>query len=210
MKALLMDAGLVLLIALGTIGGEAPTFLAESLGTELSDLNLPEAKPRYTPIPAERKAPALKPIEVAEQASFDSPLLTPAKPVSNIAPAYTPAGTNTNVPISPISSPVESQPSYQPVPYQSYQPPVVESFSSPAPSVQMAPPTLNGVPSPAGPGANAPLQVIGPPEPGYAYRPLVPVVSQPPTVHLGRGIIGQPTVYIPGQPVRNFLRYFSP
>jgi hypothetical protein len=27
---------------------------------------------------------------------------------------------------------------------------------------------------------------------------------------LGKGIIGQPKVYVSGQPVRNFLRYLSP
>lgn len=42
------------------------------------------------------------------------------------------------------------------------------------------------------------------------YRPLIPIVPMPPNYQLGRGILGQPTVYIPGQPVRNFLRYLAP
>jgi len=44
----------------------------------------------------------------------------------------------------------------------------------------------------------------------YAYRPIAPVIPMPGEVSVGRGIIGQPTVYVPGQPVRNFLRYLSP
>jgi hypothetical protein len=32
----------------------------------------------------------------------------------------------------------------------------------------------------------------------------------PSTYTVGRGIIGQPTVYVAGQPIRNFLRYLSP
>ena len=48
------------------------------------------------------------------------------------------------------------------------------------------------------------------PVPQATYRPIVPLVTMPPQVEVGRGILGQPTVYVPGQPIRNFLRYFSP
>ncbi len=46
--------------------------------------------------------------------------------------------------------------------------------------------------------------------PVYAYRPILPVASMPRSYFVGPGIIGQPTVYVPGQPVRNLLRYVSP
>lgn len=43
-----------------------------------------------------------------------------------------------------------------------------------------------------------------------AYQPLVPIVSTPPSYYVGRGVIGQPKMYVPGQPIRNFLRYLTP
>ena len=42
-----------------------------------------------------------------------------------------------------------------------------------------------------------------------AYTPLLPIVSAQ-GARLGQGIIGQPTAYIDGQPVRNLLRYIFP
>lgn len=42
------------------------------------------------------------------------------------------------------------------------------------------------------------------------FKPLFSLGQENYNVQLGRGIIGQPTVYVPGQPVRNFLRYISP
>jgi hypothetical protein len=40
-----------------------------------------------------------------------------------------------------------------------------------------------------------------------------PVMALPPTAtgyQLGHGLLGQPKVYVPGQPIRNFVRYLSP
>ena len=42
-----------------------------------------------------------------------------------------------------------------------------------------------------------------------AYTPLLPIVSAQ-GARLGQGIIGQPTAYIDGQPIRNLLRYVFP
>ncbi|MFN5469721.1 MAG: hypothetical protein ACK5ZC_12090 [Pirellulaceae bacterium] len=42
------------------------------------------------------------------------------------------------------------------------------------------------------------------------YQPLVSLGQDRYNVQLGRGIVGQPTVYVPGQSFRNFLRYLSP
>lgn len=42
------------------------------------------------------------------------------------------------------------------------------------------------------------------------YRPLFSLGQENYNVQLGRGIIGQPTAYVPGQNIRNFLRYLSP
>ena len=43
-----------------------------------------------------------------------------------------------------------------------------------------------------------------------AYRPVVTLWRMPRDTYVSRGILGQPTVYVPGQPLRNFLRYISP
>jgi hypothetical protein len=42
------------------------------------------------------------------------------------------------------------------------------------------------------------------------YRPIVPLVAMPRSYQVGRGILGQPKVYVPGQPIRNALRYLTP
>jgi hypothetical protein len=34
-------------------------------------------------------------------------------------------------------------------------------------------------------------------------------MSLPPNSYVGRGIFGQPKVYVPGQPIRNALRYLT-
>jgi hypothetical protein len=68
------------------------------------------------------------------------------------------------------------------------------------------------------PAANAPALLNGytvpysvPPPPGaITYRPLVPIAQTPASYYMGRGILGQPKVYVPGQPVLNFFRYLSP
>ena len=42
------------------------------------------------------------------------------------------------------------------------------------------------------------------------YSPLLKLQNMPIGTYLGQGIIGQPTAYVDGQPVRNLLRYISP
>ena len=42
------------------------------------------------------------------------------------------------------------------------------------------------------------------------YSPFFSLGQENYNVQIGRGIIGQPTVYVPGQPFRNLIRYLSP
>ncbi len=42
------------------------------------------------------------------------------------------------------------------------------------------------------------------------FRPLIGFGQSLANAYLGRGIIGQPTAYVDGQPVRNFIRYLFP
>ncbi len=43
-----------------------------------------------------------------------------------------------------------------------------------------------------------------------AYQPIIRLQNLPPGTYLGQGLIGQPTAYVDGQPIRNLLRYISP
>lgn len=42
------------------------------------------------------------------------------------------------------------------------------------------------------------------------YTPLLQFRNMPPGTYLGQGLVGQPTAYVDGQPLRNLLRYVSP
>jgi hypothetical protein len=82
-----------------------------------------------------------------------------------------------------------------------------------SPAVADRPPVLIMEPVPRAAIANK-GQVYTPlPYPGYAptvtYKPLVPLMPIPQQYYFGRGIVGQPKIYVPGQPIRNFLRYLS-
>lgn len=43
-----------------------------------------------------------------------------------------------------------------------------------------------------------------------AYQPLVRLINMQPGAFLGQGVIGQPTAYVDGQPIRNLFRYLLP
>lgn len=75
------------------------------------------------------------------------------------------------------------------------------------PTQGMVPPT-NASPFAYAPPAAMPPQTIYAPANG-GYVPLVGF-GQGANAQLGRGLYGQPTAYVDGQPVRNFLRYIFP
>lgn len=52
-----------------------------------------------------------------------------------------------------------------------------------------------------------PYTVTGPSVP---WRPIVNIRSMPNNYVVGQGLIGQPKVYVPQQPLRNFIRYITP
>ncbi len=76
------------------------------------------------------------------------------------------------------------------------------------PPAQLGPPTILpptydpslGMPMTAGP-------TVIPGSPGY--RPLVSFGQDRFPVQVGQGILGQPVAYVPGQPVRNVIRYLT-
>lgn len=42
------------------------------------------------------------------------------------------------------------------------------------------------------------------------YQPIVRLANVQPGTYLGQGIVGQPTAYVDGQPIRNLMRYIFP
>jgi len=46
--------------------------------------------------------------------------------------------------------------------------------------------------------------------PNAGPQPLIRLRTLPQNTYLGQGILGQPTAYVPGEPVRNILRYIMP
>ena len=84
----------------------------------------------------------------------------------------------------------------------------------PTTTVQYPPGSMHCVCTPSGqtvysmPPAN--LAPAGAYPPAYSYRAAMPVSSLPSDYYFGRGLIGQPKVYVQGQPVRNALRFITP
>ncbi len=75
---------------------------------------------------------------------------------------------------------------------------------------QQCPPGMNSAsPPPTMPPNVAPVTGMYSPN-NSGYSPLISLGQEKNNVMIGRGIIGQPTVYVPRQPVRNFLRYIFP
>ncbi len=135
---------------------------------------------------------------VAYQLPQQSPPQMPVQPPSALA----------NQP--QVVPPTSTLPQFQPTVGQ------LASYQALQPGYNCAP-TIpsNGVPAYV-PGAVVPPtlppnmtpQLYTPDNAGY--RPLFSLGQENYNVQLGRGIIGQPTVYVSGQPIRNFLRYISP
>ena len=107
--------------------------------------------------------------------------------------------------------PVAQVPAYQPFPTQ----PAYQSFGTQAAANQV--PTLQQQPIQFQPNIGVP-QLGGNTGSGFnsllagsgGYTPLLQFRNMPPGSYLGQGLIGQPTAYVDGQPIRNLLRYISP
>ena len=91
------------------------------------------------------------------------------------------------------------QPGFYPTSYVSCNPPAPSFPATGAVNGTYAPPTY---------AANVNPGLYTPNNAGYT--PLFSLGQENYNVQLGRGIIGQPTVYVTGQPIRNFLRYLFP
>jgi len=110
-----------------------------------------------------------------------------------------------------VADPTPLAPAYQSQPATVAASPPAVWISEPAPAPGPTPSNPSWPPAvfplnPAPVYVHPPQQV---PAPVTTYRPVIPVAPPPAQYYLGRGIFGQPKLYVPEQPVRNFLRYFS-
>jgi hypothetical protein len=99
---------------------------------------------------------------------------------------------------------LQVQPPAQQIPSLSIVDPSQAAFPQPAVQSNFA---AGGIPQIGGTSNffNSPLvQGAG------VYQPLIRLANVKPGTYLGQGIIGQPTAYVDGQPIRNLLRYISP
>jgi hypothetical protein len=226
MKASLMDVGSILLLMAGIAGPDGPDDLA-ILSSAIAEES-PSPAPKYTPIPASRKRPPSRsldseaesaPKRLAQQVGFESLPLASEPSQIQVRSEFTPLGSVPSQSAKFAAAPIfDELPSFGFAPtFPAPQVPIAtnqiasqQTNSAQVPIYSNGPFLESGALHAPVARARVPTTIYGPPEPAYAYKPLVRVVPTPPTIHLGRGIVGQPTVYIPGQPVRNFFRYFSP
>lgn len=85
----------------------------------------------------------------------------------------------------------------------SYQPATTQSYIATGPQVANPPQVAPAVPSGLVP-------VTRPSAPGVPTRPLINLGQNKNAVVVGQGLIGQPVAYVPGQYIRNWIRYVSP
>ena len=91
-----------------------------------------------------------------------------------------------------------------------YAPSPIQLPPPPAVTTSAYPPVAT-VPAACGTPACSPPVLLPPPaSPTIRYRPVIPVGRPPRPVYLGQGWLGQPKVYVEGQPIRNFFRYLGP
>ncbi len=111
------------------------------------------------------------------------------------------------IPPTVTYAPVIPRTTYRPaVPVTTYYAPTTV-YSPPTTTVGQVPATVAPAPVVTAPAVAAPAVTV--PSPVTVYRPAyVPVYTTP--AYVGRGILGRPTVYVPGQPIRNTLRFISP
>lgn len=78
-----------------------------------------------------------------------------------------------------------------------------QGYIATGPQVAAPPPTAATVPAGLVP-------VTRPSVPGVPKKPLINLGQNKNAVVVGQGIIGQPVAYVPGQCIRNWIRYISP
>lgn len=124
-------------------------------------------------------------------------------------------------PAAGVAPSMAAPPLVAPPQYLAQQQAALPQYRYPQPGIyptayQCTPPSPSFPSAGAVPGAYVPPTLPPNLTPGLytpnnsGYTPLFSLGQENYNVQLGRGIIGQPTVYVAGQPIRNFMRYLSP
>lgn len=218
----MLRAGKLLTVAILVAGASVAS--AQSVGRVSSaPLNLSAASDGYSR--TSRPAPADQIDGVVRASYYQS---TPARSVAPAARVASNRGADFNsngaIPIGSLP-PARNVPIYYPT---SYSTPTYATQGYPiygnnvstgyAPGAANRAPTLiptayqqgcgpTGVPTYPISAAPAPYAA---PQTAPGARPFVPIARMPNQVYISRGLIGQPVVYVPGQPIRNGLRYILP
>lgn len=195
--------------------------------TASTDLRAVQGAGQQNPGQQQNPVNDLRPIKPTMQRGFG-----PTAQQMDVATGYpfvSPPPRTGNYPTSPYDSSLFRTISYQNV-VQSPQAPLSAAVANTQPTLpqnqpvsgvyptpnQCAPGAATYPPTGAVPGAYVPPTLPPNLTPGTyspnnsGYSPAFSLGQEKYNVQIGRGIIGQPTVYVPGQPFRNFLRYLSP
>ncbi len=179
-------------------GSGAPT-TTDGFGPNRRQMEIATGLPYVTPAPRTGNYPT-SPYNVAAFRTIAYQV--PSQAIGQGAPgqgAPSSAGIANTPPVLPQNQPVLGV-------YPQYQ-----SYSQCAPAGIPTYPGTGQVPGTYTPATITPNLTPGLYSPNNSgYSPLFSLGQENYNVQLGRGIIGQPTVYVPGQPFRNFLRYLSP
>jgi hypothetical protein len=171
-------------------GGQQPN-------PRLSAQSITSGLPYVTPAPTGRYATSpYQPAYFQASANQSAGVPTQFASSTRTVPAYLTAQVTSQ---SPNTLPQYQQPGIYPTAYECATPPAPSYPSTGAVPGSYVPPTLP---------ANMTPNVYTPNNAGF--KPFFSLGQESYNVRLGRGIIGQPTVYVPKQPFRNFLRYLSP
>lgn len=219
-------------------GGAVASASAQTVGKVSSTpLQLTPSHDSYSYGRISGPAPATRLIDGVAQASYNQ---APARsmgpaPTTQIASARTTTyGASQAIPLGSLP-PASSVPTYYPTSYTTTYPtqtypvqtgayypttyapvsPYIQRTSYPQGAANQPPtlvPTtyLNCGSPPTYPISSAAPVPYAAPQQAPGARPFIPLTQMPNQVYVSRGLLGQPVVYVPGQPVRNALRYLTP
>jgi hypothetical protein len=183
---------------------QAPGSLPTGAGARLDPQAVTSGYPFVAPPPRSQYATA--PYQPAVfQTTYQSPRPTQGT-VAQLTSAVQAPPAAPNLSAAPFApQPPSALPQFQALQPGIY--PTAYQCTTPAPSF----PSTGAVPGAYVPPTLPPNLTPGLYTPNNSgHVPLFSLGQENYNVQLGRGIIGQPTVYVPGQPIRNFMRYLSP
>ena len=201
-----LPLALILTLSLGTTAVLAETIVNGVIYPEITDLGKPRPVPAQPQLGSYTQRPAIR---VAQ--------LPPAPLTGSRPTTIPPADVQPALTVTSSGGPtVQSVPAYNQAAYgygytsvgtpQRVVYVVPASYNNTLPTQQVINVQPLGGVQPLGSAYNP----YAAPAPSVPWRPIGNLRSMPENYVVGQGIIGQPKVYVPGQPIRNFFRYIGP